>query len=96
MRQENRDYEPVIYLVGIGMGGEDQLTLAGERAIAQADAVAGAKRMLKSVENLIFGKRVLDCYDADEIEVWLDEQRDEIQTGAVLFSGDTGFYSGAG
>lgn len=96
MRQENRDYEPVIYLVGIGMGGEDQLTLAGERAIAQADAVAGAKRMLKSVENLILGKRVLDCYDADEIEVWLDEQRDEIQTGAVLFSGDTGFYSGAG
>lgn len=96
MRQENREYEPVIYLVGIGMGGEDQLTLAGERAIARADAVAGAKRMLKSVENLIFGKRVLDCYDADEIEEWLDEQRDEIQTGAVLFSGDTGFYSGAG
>ena len=90
-----RDGGPEIYLVGIGMGGEGQLTLEGQRAIAEADVVAGAGRMLKSVEDLIFGKKVLDCYEADEIGRWLEAQRDEIQAGVILFSGDTGFYSGA-
>ena len=100
MREERdsrfyRHSGPEIYLVGIGMGGEGQLTLESQRAIAEADVVAGAGRMLKSVENLLFGKKVLDCYEADEIGRWLEAQREEIQTGVILFSGDTGFYSGA-
>ena len=95
MREEIRSNTPVIYLVGIGMGGLGQLTLQGQRAIIQADAVAGAGRMLNSVEKLLSGKRVLECYDAEEISVWLEENRTWIHSGAVLFSGDTGFYSGA-
>lgn len=95
MREEIRSNIPVIYLVGIGMGGQGQLTLSAQRAIIQADAVAGAGRMLNSVENLLTGKRVLECYDAEEISGWLEENRRNIRSGAVLFSGDTGFYSGA-
>ena len=85
MREENRSNTPVIYLVGIGMGGLGQLTLQGQRAIVQADAVAGAGRMLNSVEKLLSGKQVLECYDAEEISVWLEENRNWIHSGAVLF-----------
>ena len=42
---------PQIYLIGIGMGNPDTLTVRAQRIIGQSDCLIGAKRMLESVEN---------------------------------------------
>ncbi len=93
-KQENRS--STAYLIGIGMGGPGQLTGFAVRHLKEAKAVAGAERILKSVENFLEGKPVLVSYEAEKIGKWLDDQKKEMETAAVVFSGDTGFYSGAG
>ena len=45
-QNEYEDRKPIIYLAGIGMGGEDQLTGEVLDCLDRADAVIGAKRML--------------------------------------------------
>ena len=82
------------YLIGIGMGGEGQLTLEAKRWIRRAQAVAGARRPLESVWELVEGKAVLTSYQGEEIVRWLSGFP-EADTAAVVFSGDVGFYSGA-
>lgn len=84
-----------LYLVGIGMGGPGQWTLQAAEAIRQADAVAGADRMLHSVEKYLDGKERLCSYKSGEILDWFLE-KPELKSLAVVYSGDTGFYSGAG
>lgn len=92
-KQENR--MPTAYLIGTGMGGPEQMTGFAARCLKEADAVAGAKRILKSVENFLEGKPVLTCYEAEKIGKWLEDQKKKVRTAAIVFSGDTGFYSGA-
>ena len=43
------DLRPIVYLVGIGMGGEDQLTGRAMDCLEAAQVVMGADRMLDSV-----------------------------------------------
>lgn len=76
------------------MGARDQLTRQGETCIWQAQAVAGAKRPLESVREFLEGKEVLVSYQGEEIARWLSGFS-QVDTAAVVFSGDTGFYSGA-
>jgi precorrin-6Y C5,15-methyltransferase (decarboxylating) len=88
-----------ISLVGMGMGDQALLTLeAGER-IREADLIFGAERLLAGV---LSAAEKLPYYMAEDIIPDLIE-RSSKQYGdkeklrvAVLFSGDTGFYSGAG
>lgn len=87
---ENRN----VYLVGIGMGGPGQWTLRASEAVRQADAVAGADRMLSSVEEYLEGKDRFCSYKSGEILDWFLE-KPELKSLAVVYSGDTGFYSGA-
>lgn len=82
-----------VFLVGIG-GGPGQLTQEAEGCIRQADGVAGARRMVESVSQLCAGKAVKVSYKPEEILGWLRENP-QIEQAAVLYSGDTGFYSGA-
>ncbi len=96
MKNEQENKIPTAYLIGIGMGGPGQLTGFAALRLKEAGAVAGAKRVLKSVESFLEGKPVFQSYEAEKIGKWLDGQRKEIGTAAVVFSGDTGFYSGAG
>lgn len=88
--RENRN----IYLVGIGMGGPGQWTLQASEAVRQADAVAGADRMLSSVKEYLDGKERFCSYKSGEILDWFLE-KPELKSLAVVYSGDTGFYSGA-
>ena len=85
-----------IILAGIGMGYTDCLTKEVERAISEADILLGAERML----NTICSKAEKHpFYQAEQIIPYLHD----IQSGnlfeennkvVILFSGDSGFYSG--
>ncbi len=79
----------VINLVGTGMGSEDGLTLQGKKAILSADCVFGAKRLLEGISAV----RKKEGYLPEDIIPVIE--RENIRRAAVVFSGDTGFYSGA-
>ena len=80
-----------IYLIGTGVGGTAMLTAQAADAIAQADLLIGAARMLKPYADS--GKHCICAYQAQEIADLLHNS--EAETAAVLLSGDCGFYSGA-
>lgn len=83
-----------VSLIGIGMG-PGQLTLEARQALEEANLVFGAPRML---EKLAAGKESYPYYLAEDILPVLVEKREHFSDGvlrtAILFSGDTGFYSG--
>lgn len=96
MRDDNTHVgEPgrVVYLVGIGMGGEDQLTGQAMDCLEAAQVVTGADRMLESVRSYTDGKRIFSAYKPSEMVQWLGSFQWE--EAALVLSGDTGFYSGA-
>ncbi len=79
-----------ISIVGIGMGKGETITVAGDRAIKNADLLIGAKRL-----SAIFPdkKRYDEIYPEKIVKI-IEENRDSLNV-AILMSGDTGFYSGA-
>ena len=83
-----------ITLIGIGMGAPGMWTVAARQALLEADAVAGASRMVESVEKDLGEKTVLKAYDGKKILDWF-ENTPQLRKLTVLYSGDTGFYSGA-
>lgn len=76
-------------LVGIGPGNKGLLTAEAEEVIRRADILFGASRMIKGYES----REAYPYYRAKDIIAVLDERKPA--RAAVLFSGDTGFYSGA-
>lgn len=93
MRDEMEGLRPIVYLIGIGMGGEDQLTGRAMDCLEAAQVITGADRMLESVASYTDGKRVFSAYKPSEMVQWLGSFKwDE---AALVLSGDTGFYSGA-
>ena len=84
-----------INLAGIGMGSTESMTVQVQNELLTADYVFGAPRMLESIKT---GGKKYPYYMAKDI-VPLLRQIEAEHTGeckiAVLFSGDTGFYSGA-
>ena len=80
-----------VIMAGIGMGSEDTRTLGVLRAVAEAECVIGARRMVQSVDTT--GKRVCEAVLARDIAAIVREGSERVYT--VLLSGDTGFYSGA-
>ncbi len=81
-----------INLVGIGMGNPDTLTQEGKRAIENAQVFIGARRMLEAVS--CGDREIFESYTPLEIKQFIEASVYEQYT--ILFSGDTGFYSGAG
>lgn len=80
-----------VYLIGVGMGNPDTLTLGGKRAIEESQLLIGAPRLLEDFDAPALGK--LPLVRASEIAEALHSSGAE--TAAVLLSGDVGFYSGA-
>ena len=88
-----------ICLAGIGMGSKNGQTQEVQHAIETADILLGAERMIERYSAKI-EKR--PYYMAEQILPYLEQlqkngitaQKDPLQV-TVLFSGDTGFYSGA-
>ena len=78
------------YLIGIGMGNPETLTLGAARRIAGCGLLIGAKRMLDAFPD--HPGRKLALIRAEDIAAAV---RAFAGDSAVLLSGDPGFYSGA-
>lgn len=87
--------EMEITLAGIGMGNRESLTKEVCEKIEKADILLGAERMLKSYRPRIEKK---PFYLAKQIIPYLQEIQKKYPMESlkvvVLFSGDSGFYSG--
>ena len=81
-----------ITLVGMGSGAPGSLTAAGLAALRGAERIIGARRLVENLPEGCTANRAA-LYKTDEICALL-RQADCAET-AVVFSGDTGFYSGA-
>ena len=92
-QNEYEERKPIIYLAGIGMGQDDQLTGEALDCLDRADAVMGARRMLDAAAPYTEGKAVLAAYKPSEMVNWLSSF--EWDEAVLVLSGDTGFYSGA-
>lgn len=79
----------IIDLVGIGPGNRNLMTAEASEAVRRADILFGASRMISGYD----GREAYPYYRAEDIIPVLEERRPA--RAAVLFSGDTGFYSGA-
>ena len=101
--QENKEQEKKqeqqrnlqITLAGIGMGVETLLTEEVRNRIAEADYVFGAKRMVESVKKLCKqNAKTYNCYLSKDIIPLIENIHENSAKIVILFSGDTGFYSG--
>ena len=84
-----------ITLAGIGMGAEALLTEEVRNRIAEADYVFGAKRMVESIKKLCKqNTKTYNCYLSEDIIPVIENIQENSSKIVILFSGDTGFYSG--
>lgn len=83
---------PQVYLIGIGMGNPDTLTVKAHRLIAQSDCLIGARRMLDSADNEK-AVRFSSIQNEEIVKIIAGQPQDSIIS--VLLSGDVGFYSAA-
>lgn len=84
----------MITLIGAGMGGPGQLTAAASMALKGCDVVFGAERFMETAKREAPAARWIPEYESGKIFSWLEAHPDFRESG-VLYSGDTGFYSGA-
>ncbi len=87
-----------IILAGIGMGHADSMTAEVQSAVRSADILLGAERMLENIHTKASAK-IHPYYRAEQILPYLETVQERIQSPknrkiVILFSGDSGFYSG--
>ena len=80
-----------VTLIGLGGGTLDTLTQQAREVLETAPLILGAKRLLEHLPE--HGARKVPAVRAQEILDLLQAAQEE--TACVVFSGDTGFYSGA-
>lgn len=81
-----------VTLIGMGSGQPENLTLQGLAALRQADLILGARRLLAVLPAGCTENRAA-AYRPDEVAELL--QTSGAENAALVYSGDTGFYSGA-
>ena len=82
---------PKVTVVGIGPGDRAHQTLAAQEAMAQADCLIGASRMLEAVA--LPGQLKVEAIAPEAIVDGI-LAHPECETFAVVMAGDVGFYSG--
>lgn len=82
----------ILWLIGIGMGEKNSMTLQAREILKQCDCIIGASRMIAGWKDS--GIPCLEEYRPQAIREYLNRNR-QFQKAAVLLSGDVGFYSGA-
>ena len=80
-----------VTLIGLGGGTFDTLTQQAREALENAPLILGAKRLLEHLPK--HDARKVSAVRSQEILDLLQAAQEE--TACVVFSGDTGFYSGA-
>lgn len=81
-----------VTLIGMGSGQPENLTLQGMAALRQADLILGARRLLAVLPAGCTENRAA-AYRPDEVAELL--QTSGAENAVLVYSGDTGFYSGA-
>ena len=81
-----------VTLIGMGSGQPENLTLQGLAALRQADLILGARRLLAVLPAGCTDNRAA-AYRPDEVAELL--QTSGAENAVLVYSGDTGFYSGA-
>lgn len=81
-----------VTLIGMGSGQPENLTLQGLAALRQADLILGARRLLAVLPAGCTENRAA-AYHPDEVAELL--QTSGAENAVLVYSGDTGFYSGA-
>ena len=81
-----------VTLIGMGSGQPENLTLQGLVALRQADLILGARRLLAVLPAGCTENRAA-AYRPDEVADLL--QTSGAENAVLVYSGDTGFYSGA-
>lgn len=104
---ENKCYSQKthIILAGIGMGRLSQMTFETVKAIRESDAIIGAGRMLESAKNTLRNGELskdsfknLPCFYKSYLPndvMQIIAEHPEWRQAVILYSGDTGFFSGA-
>ncbi|MEK7828354.1 MAG: precorrin-3B C(17)-methyltransferase, partial [Deltaproteobacteria bacterium] len=87
-----------IYIIGIGPGSLEHLTLKAKEALESCDAVVGYKTYIDLIKNLISGKEIFSTGMTKEVDrcqkaIELALQGKKV---AVVSSGDAGIYGMAG
>ena len=87
-----------LYCIGIGPGGEEQMTSRAVRALEECDCVAGYGLYLDLIQELLDGKTRIQTgmtREVDRCTAARDAAKDG-HTVAVVSSGDAGVYGMAG
>ena len=87
-----------LYCIGIGPGGEEQMTLRAVRALKKCDCVAGYGLYLDLIESLVAGKERIQTGMTREVDrcAAAVAAAKAGKTVAVVSSGDAGVYGMAG
>lgn len=82
----------MVTLIGMGSGKWEALSTQAQQAVRSAGLVFGAKRLLAGLPADSMARQFALYQPADILETLAQNPG---QDAAVLYSGDTGFYSGA-
>ena len=82
-----------VFLIGFGSGKKEYLTQAALDAIKASDVIIGSKRLISEGWLAEYGAKLLDQTSSAKILEYIEANPDKIIS--VIFSGDTGLYSGA-
>lgn len=80
-----------ITLVGTGCGSSGTMTIEATEALKNAQLMIGAERLLDSIPDIYTAPRIAAVNAQKIYDIILEENKEDV---CVLYSGDTGFYSG--
>ena len=81
-----------VSLVGVGSGERWTLTFAAHDALMKADIIIGARRLIDTLSDEYAGRRVASVSAAETAKIITESG---CNSAVAVFSGDSGFYSGA-
>ena len=93
-KEKENEQKKRISLIGMGMGGIMGMTVAAYSELKACQVVFGSERMLTDISGELPRVLKIPYYTPGQILPWLEEHREWNRIG-ILYSGDTGFYSGA-
>jgi len=83
-----------LILAGTGCGSHGSMTIETRDAVAKADVLIGAKRLLEGIPAASGAKKCSAIYADEILNIIKTEQAEGEKNICVLYSGDSGFYSG--
>lgn len=89
----------MIYVVGIGSGGGDTMTIEAVEAIKSCDVIVGYPKYVDLIRNLTAHKKIFTSgmtHETDRCNMALSEARDYGKNVALISGGDAGVYGMAG